>query len=217
MVLWCSFVCSWCSWCSSWCSCWWCSSWCSCLVVLVMFVAVLVMFVAASMAAVMMPTVPPLPSAVAKTAAEFVADDVPARAVPAVFVPTVGIAVVLELIIAASSRHSGWRRRRRRSGLPKVRIVRFARRYELRIDLRQRLGGTQRLRLVLHDRPDAVHEKSVAGFDSAEHKSRLPTSLCDLIARPALSRLCGSRQARRQQCEPEQPRRQTAWRRRAAI
>ena len=176
-----------------------------------------VLLVVMRMAAVMVPVVPALAAAKAEAAAEFVADDVPAGAAPAVVVPAIGMALIDELIVAASSRHSGWRRRRRRSGLPKVRIVRFARRYELRIDLRQRLGGTQRLRLVLHDRPDAVHEKSVAGFDSAEHKSRLPTSLCDLIARPALGRLCGSRQARRQQCEPEQPRRQTAWRRRAAI
>jgi hypothetical protein len=165
---------------------------------------VLAMHLSVCVAAVMLPTIPALASAKAKTAAEFVANDVPARAVPAVLIPTVSIAVVFELVIATSPGPDGRRRRRRRSVLAKVWVVRLARRHDLRADFRQRPAGIPRLRFVLHDRPNAVHDKPITGADSAPHESRLPASGFDLITRAARGWLCGGGQARRQQCsEPE--------------
>ena len=58
-----------------------------------MVLMVLAMMTAMGVAAVMMPVVPAFVAAEAEAAAEFEADDVPARAVPAVVVPAVGIAV----------------------------------------------------------------------------------------------------------------------------
>jgi hypothetical protein len=102
--------------------------------------------------------------------------------------------------------------------LPEARIARFARRHDLRIDWRQRPAGVRRLRLALHDRPDAVHPKSVTGFNAAVYESRFLASRSDLIAHLAAGRLCGAGQAKHQQAgERKQAQRKMASGRCAAL
>ncbi len=55
-------------------------------------------------AAVMMPAVPAFAATETETAAEFIADDVPAGSVPAVVIPTVGIAAPNEFAVAPRDR-----------------------------------------------------------------------------------------------------------------
>jgi hypothetical protein len=76
---------------------------------------------------------------------------------------------------------------RRRGCLAKARIVRFASRHETWIDWRQWAACLRPLRLILHDRLDAVHVKPVTGFEGAKHETRLLTSRLDPITRIALS------------------------------
>jgi hypothetical protein len=158
-----------------------------------MMTAVMTAMVSVVMAAVVMPAMPALTAAPAYAVVEFVADDVPTGAVPAVVVPTVGITVQLVFVVGAARGH------------------------ELRIDLRQRPAGIRRLRLALHDRPEAVHDNSVPGIGTAVHKSRLLASGFDLIARLGPGRLRGGRQGKHHQAgEPEQVRRKVASGRHAA-
>ncbi len=97
----------------------------------------------------------------------------------AVVIPTVGITVPLVFDVWAAG-------------------------HELRIDLRQRPAGIRRLRLALHDRPEAVHNNSVPGIGTAVHKSRLLASGFDLIARVGPRGLRGGRQGKHYQAgEPE--------------
>ena len=74
-----------------------------------MFAAAAMMFAAAvvasvRVAAVVMPAVPAFVAAKAKAAAEFVADDVPARAIPAVVIPAVGLALEAVFFVPAFDR-----------------------------------------------------------------------------------------------------------------
>jgi hypothetical protein len=159
----------------------------------VVMAAVVTAMVSVVMAAVVMPAMPALTAAPACAVVEFVADDVPTGAVPAVVVPTVGITVQLVFVVGTARGH------------------------ELRIDLRQRPAGIRRLRLALHDRPEAVHNNSVPGIGTAVHKSRLLASGFDLIARVGPGRLRGGRQGKHHQAgEPEQVRRKVASGRHAA-
>ena len=151
----------------------------STMVTAAMMTAVMTAMVSVVMAAVVMPATPALTAAPAYAVVEFVADDVPTGAVPAVVVPTVGITVPLVFDVWAPGR-------------------------ELRIDLRQRPAGIRRLRLALHDRPEAVHNNSVPGIGTAVHKSRLLASGFDLIARVGPRGLRGGRQGKHYQAgEPE--------------
>jgi len=152
----------------------------STMVTAAMMTAVMTAMVSVVMAAVVMPAMPALTAAPAYAVVEFVADDVPTGAVPAVVVPTVGITVQLVFVVGAARGH------------------------ELRIDLRQRPAGIRRLRLALHDRPEAVHNNSVPGIGTAVHKSRLLASGFDLIARVGPRGLRGGRQGKHYQAgEPE--------------
>ena len=145
----------------------------------VVMAAVVTAMVSVVMAAVVMPAMPALTAAPAYAVVEFVADDVPTGAVPAVVIPTVGITVPLVFDVWAAG-------------------------HELRIDLRQRPAGIRRLRLALHDRPEAVHNNSVPGIGTAVHKSRLLASGFDLIARVGPRGLRGGRQGKHHQAgEPE--------------
>jgi len=151
----------------------------STMVTAAMMTAVMTAMVSVVMAAVVMPATPALTAAPAYAVVEFVADDVPTGAVPAVVIPTVGITVPLVFDVWAPGR-------------------------ELRIDLRQRPAGIRRLRLALHDRPEAVHNNSVPGTGTAVHKSRLLASGFDLIARVGPRGLRGGRQGKHHQAgEPE--------------
>ena len=68
----------------------------------VMFAPVMLAVMAAmGVTAVMMPAVPAFVAAKAKAVAEFVADDVPARAIPAVVVPAVGLALEAVFFVPA--------------------------------------------------------------------------------------------------------------------
>ncbi len=151
----------------------------STMVTAAMMTAVMTAMVSVVMAAVVMPATPALTAAPAYAVVEFVADDVPTGAVPAVVIPTVGITVPLVFDVWAAG-------------------------HELRIDLRQRPAGIRRLRLALHDRPEAVHNNSVPGIGTAVHKSRLLASGFDLIARVGPRGLRGGRQGKHYQAgEPE--------------
>jgi cytochrome c oxidase assembly factor CtaG len=86
------------------------------------------------MATVMVPGAKSLAAAKAEAAAEFIADNVPAGAVPAIVMPTVGIAVPLVFVVTPAA----W--------------ATSARRHELRINFRQRQGGFRRLGRTLYDR-----------------------------------------------------------------
>jgi signal transduction histidine kinase len=125
-------------------------------------------------AAVVMPAMPAVAATEADADNEFVADDVPAGAVPTIVVPAVNLAIPNVFDIATC-------------------------RHDLRIDLRQRPAGICRLRIALHDRPEAILDNAVAGPGTAVHKARLHASGLDHSARVGgRRRLRGGRQGKRQ-------------------
>ena len=146
------------------------------MVVMVMIVAMMmvVMVVAVVVAAVMMPAMPALAAAKADANNQFGADDVPTRAIPAIVVPTVGIAIPHVFDVAARGR-------------------------DLWVDLRQGPAGICRLRDALNDRLEAVRDNAVPGAGAVVHKARLHASGFDLIARVGPGRLRGGRQRKHHQ------------------
>jgi hypothetical protein len=162
------------------------------MVVAMMVVAMMVVAVVV-VAAVMMPTMPALAAAKADANNQFVADDVPARAIPAIVVPTVGIAIPHVFDVAARG-------------------------HDLRVDLRQGPAGVCRRRDALDDRLEAVRNNAVPGAGAVVHKARLHTGGFDLIARVGPGRLGGGRQRKQHQAgDPDELRRQLASRRHTGI
>jgi hypothetical protein len=79
--------------------------------------------------------------------------------------------------------------------LPEIRIPRLARGHDLRVELRQRLGGVARLRYPEHDRPDAIHLDAVTIPGAAHDEAALAARRHDLLAWPLglrVSRGCAS-------------------------
>jgi len=73
--------------------------------------------------------------------------------------------------------------------LPEIGIPRLAGGDDLRVDLRQRLGGAERLRCPQQDRPDAIDHNAVPGPRSALRKSGVPAGRHDLPAWPRSLRM----------------------------
>ncbi len=144
------------------------------MMMVVMIVMTAMMVVAVVVAAVMMPAMPALAAAKADANNQFVADDVPAGAIPAVVVPTVGIAIPHVFDVAARG-------------------------HDLRIDLRQGRAGVRRLRNTLNDRLEAVRNNAVSGAGAVVDEACLHTSGFDLIARVGPGRLRGGRQRKHDQ------------------
>jgi hypothetical protein len=142
--------------------------------VMVAMMMIAMMVVAVVVAAMMMPAMPALAAAKADANNQFVADDVPAGAVPAIVVPTVGIAIPHVFDVAARG-------------------------HDLRVDLRQRPAGVGRLRNTLNYRLEAVRNNAVPDAGAVVHKARLHTSGFDLIARVGPGWLRGGRQRKRDQ------------------
>ena len=67
--------------------------------------------------------------------------------------------------------------------LAKVRVLPFAIRHKLRIDLRQRLASSAWLRRSPHDWRDAIHKNPFAGLGTAPNKARLLAGRPDFGAR----------------------------------
>jgi hypothetical protein len=107
----------------------------------------------------MLQAAPAFASAKADATAEFVADDVPATAIPAVVVPAVIFAI--DRVLFGRAHNGGGRSRG--CGLPEGWIGREACVYELHVDLGQGQLRVRGLRLVLHDRSNAIDQKPVAG------------------------------------------------------
>jgi hypothetical protein len=148
------------------------------MVIMVMIVAMM-MVVAVVVAAVMMPAMPALAAAKADANNQFVADDVPTGAIPAIVVPTVGIAIPHVFDVAARG-------------------------HDLRVDLRQGRAGIRRLRNTLNDRLEAVHNNAVSGAGAVVDEACLHTSSFNLIARVGPGRLRGGRQRKHHQAgEPD--------------
>jgi hypothetical protein len=75
-----------------------------------------------------------------------------------------------------------------RNTLSEVRILYFAIRYELRIDLWQGLTSPAPLRRSSHDWKDTIYKQAIAGFGISAHKACLLARCHDLdagrLARP---------------------------------
>jgi hypothetical protein len=87
--------------------------------------------------------------------------------------------------------HAGFTRLRwSRNTFSEVRILYFAIRYELRIDLRQRLTSPAPLWRSSHDWKDTIYKQAIAGFGISAHKARLLARCHDLdagrLARPRM-------------------------------
>jgi hypothetical protein len=163
------------------------------MVVAMMVVVVMVVMTAVMVAAVMMPAMPALAAAKADANNQFVADDVPTGAIPAIVVPTVGIAIPHVFDVAARG-------------------------HDLRVDLRQGPAGICRLRNALNDRLEAIRNDAVPGVGAVIDKACLHTGGFDLIARVGPGRLRGGRQRKHHQAgEPDQLRHPLASRRHGGI